>query len=130
MTWGLYVYDIRRNIWLKEDDTQYMDMAFHDGCMYLLSKEGKLERIDPTGNQSEIEWSATFCPFHETVNEKKGYSKFHMRLELGVNAWVAVEIKRDTDTKWEEVYQVHAEHTLEEAFRGIGASLYKPASQH
>ncbi len=120
MTWGLYVYDIRRNIWLKEDDTQYVDIAFCDGCIYLLSKDGKLERVDPTGIQSEIEWSATFCPFHETVNEKKGYSKFHMRLELGVNAWVAVEIKRDTDTKWEEVYQTHAEHTLEETFRGIG----------
>lgn len=120
MTWGLYVYDIRRNIWLKEDDTRYMDMAFYDGAIYLLSEEGKLERVNPVGDQSEIEWSATFCPFHETVNERKGYSKFHMRLELGVNAWVAVEIKRDTDTKWEEVYQTHAEHTFEELVRGAG----------
>ena len=119
MTWGLYVYDIRRNIWLKEDDTQYVDIAFCDGCIYLLSEDGKLERVDPTGIQSEIEWSATFCPFHETVNERKGYSKFHMRLELGVNAWVAVEIRRDTDTKWEEVYQTHADYTLEGALSGL-----------
>ena len=116
--WGLYVYDVRRNIWLKENDSEYYDMVYYEDGIYLLSSSGNLEK-NWGGDQVETEWSATFCPFHETVNEKKGYSKFHMRLELGLNAWVAVEIRRDTDTRWEEVYQTHADYTLEGALSGL-----------
>jgi hypothetical protein len=105
--WGVYVFDVKRNMWLMEDDTHCVDMAFHDGHMYLLAENGTLYKIDPDLDQSGIEWSVTFCPFHETVNERKGYSKFHMRLEMAAGAWLAVEIKRDTDTKWAEVYKTH-----------------------
>ena len=107
--WGVYVFDVKRNIWLQEDDTHCVGMAFHDGYMYLLDSTGGLWKIDPDRERSEIEWSVTFCPFHETVNERKGYSKFHMRLEMAANAWLRVEVKRDIDTKWEEVYTVHNE---------------------
>lgn len=107
--WGVYVYDVKRNMWLQEDDVHCVDMTFHDGHMYLLREDGKLQKIDPTLDCSGIEWSMTFCPFHETVNERKGYSKFHMRLEMAAGAWLAVEVKRDTDTKWEEVYRTHNE---------------------
>ena len=105
--WGVYVFDVKRNMWLKEDDTHCVDMAFHDGYLYLLHADGGLWKIDPEGDRSEIEWSMTFCPFHETVNERKGYSRFHMRLELAAGAWLSVEVKRDIDNLWETVYTTH-----------------------
>lgn len=108
-TWGVYVFDVKRNLWLQEDETQCVDMAFHDGHVYMLAADGGLYKVDPEGDRAEMQWSVTFCPFHETVNERKGYSKFHMRLELAAGAWLSVEVKRDIDTKWEQVYTVHNE---------------------
>lgn len=102
--WGVYVYDVSRNIWLKEDNLQCVDMAFHDGHVYLLSADCCLYRIDSELEKTDMEWSATFCPFNETINERKGYSKFHLRLELDAGSWLTVEIKRDNEQRWQKVY--------------------------
>lgn len=105
--WHLFVYDVLRNIWLREDGSHCVDMAFHNGYVYLLLASGQLVKIDSEAEE-QIEWSATLCPFNETMNERKGYSKFHLRLELGDDALLNVEIKRDNDTKWAKVYSTHS----------------------
>ena len=108
--WGLYVYDVLRGVWLREDGTECVDMAFHDGHVHLLRTDGQLVRIDQSAEE-EIEWSATFCPFSETMNERKGYSKFHLRMDLGAKSWLSVEIKRDNDNRWQKVYTTHNERS-------------------
>ena len=65
-------------------------------------------KIDPDAEEN-IEWSVTFCPFNETMNERKIYSKFHLRLELGEKSWISVEIRRDNAPKWDTVYTTHNE---------------------
>ena len=107
--WSVYVFDVKRNMWLKEDETHCVDMAFHDGHLYMLTADGKLNKIDPALPRDDVEWSMTFCPFHETVNERKGYSKFHLRMEMAAGAWLTVEVKRDGASKWETVYTTHNE---------------------
>lgn len=105
--WGLYVYDVLKNIWLREDDTHAYDMTFYDGHVYFIDESGALYKVDRTAGREDIEWSATFCPFNETVNEKKGYSKFHLRIDMAKGAWLMVDVKADTDTQWREVYKTH-----------------------
>lgn len=108
-TWNMFTYDVAKNIWLREDDTHAVDMAFHDGKVYFLAEEGGLYYIDKTADRSDIEWGATFCTMHETMNERKGYSKFHLRMDLSAGAWIAVDIKTDNDTQWQQVYTTHNE---------------------
>ena len=105
----LFSYDVKRNIWLREDDTQAVDMTFHDGKVYFLDARGGLYYIDKTADRSNIEWGATFCTIHETMNERKGYSKFHLRMDLDAGAWLAVDVKTDNDLQWHEVYTTHNE---------------------
>ena len=107
--WGLYVLDLATKMWLKEDNTHALDMAFCDGKVHMLTDDGELAIVDKESIDETSEWSVTFCPFNETINEKKVYSKFHLRLELGEKAWLCVEIKRDTDTKWHTVFTTHNE---------------------
>ena len=107
--WKVYVYDVLRGIWLAEDDVQCVDMAFHNGCVHMLCADGKLLRVDETLDRSDVEWSATLCPFNETMNERKGYSKFHLRMELAAGAWLTVEVKRDNAQRWDKVYTTHNE---------------------
>lgn len=107
--WGLYVYDVLRDLWVQEDELHAVDMAWHDGHVYLLDVDGVLWSIDREADIGNLEWSLTFCPFNETMNERKGYSKFHIRMELAAKAWLTVEVKRDHDRVWERVYTTHNE---------------------
>ena len=108
-TYSMFVYDVIKNIWLREDDTHAVDMAFYDGKVYYLDSRGGLYYIDKAADRSNIEWGATFCTMHETVNERKGYSKFHLRMDLSAGAWLAVDIKTDNDLQWRQIYTTHNE---------------------
>lgn len=105
--WHLFTYDVLKNIWLREDNTQAVDMVFHDGKVHYIDSGGTLYVIDKTAERKDIEWGATFCTLHETINERKGYSKFHLRMDLSAGAWIAVDIKTDNDTRWQQVYTTH-----------------------
>ena len=107
--YGLFVYDVRKNLWVQEDSIACNDMEFGEGRVWMLTKDSlwavKRDSDEDTynGETLPIEWSVTFCPFNEVMNERKGYSKFHMRLDLSEGASLLVEVKRNTDTQWEEV---------------------------
>ena len=104
---SLYCYDVMRNIWLREDETDAVDMAFHDGKVYFLDARGGLYYIDKEADRSNIEWEAVFCTINETIYERKGYSKFQLRMDLDEGAWLAVDIKTDTNPVWNQVYTTH-----------------------
>lgn len=108
-TYSMFAYDVAKNIWLREDDTNAVDMTFYEGKVYFLDSRGGLYYIDKTADRNDIEWGATFCTIHETMNERKGYSKFHLRMDLSAGAWLAVDIKTDNDLKWQQVYTTHNE---------------------
>lgn len=108
--WNLFTLDVTKNIWLREDDTQAVDMTFYNGKVYYIDNKGGLYCIDKTADRSDVEWSATFCTIHETINERKGYSKFHLRMDLSAGAWLAVDVKTDNDTQWRQVYTTHNEN--------------------
>ncbi len=109
--WNFFVYDVLRGIWLREDDTQAVDMTFHDGKVYFLDAQGGLYYIDQTKPRGDVEWGATFCTIHETVHERKVYSKFHLRMTLEAGSWVAVDIKTDNEPQWKQVYTTHSYDT-------------------
>ena len=102
--WHLYVYDVTKGIWLEEDGTHAVDMAFYDGCVYYIDSGGGLFKVDHDADRSGVEWSMTFCPFTETMYEKKGYSRFLMRVEMAEDSWLSVDVRTDQDSKWRRVY--------------------------
>lgn len=108
--WGLFTYDVRRNIWLREDDTHAYDMENVEGKLCFIDSNGSLYRVNGDTSLSDevIDWSVTFCPFTETINERKGYSKLGIRMDLGENSYLTVEISIDNG-KWEKVYTTHNE---------------------
>ena len=36
--------------------------------------------------------------------EKKGYSRFLMRVEMAEDSWLSVDVRTDQDSKWRRVY--------------------------
>lgn len=108
-TWNLFSYDVAKNIWLREDDTHAVDMAFYDGKVYFVDVNGGMYCIDKTAECDDIEWSATFCTINETMYERKGYSKFQLRMDLSESSWLSVDIKTDNQPQWRQIYTTHNE---------------------
>lgn len=103
---AIYTYDISKGIWLKEDKVSVIDFADIEGRLYYIDEQGwKYKTADNSSNEV-INWSATFCPFTELINERKGYSKLNFRIALGAGAWLKIEIKTD-DSLWNTVYTTH-----------------------
>lgn len=107
--WNLFVYDVLKGIWLREDATHAVDLANHEGSVYFIADDGGLYKIDREATREDVEWSATFCPFNETMDERKGYARFNMRIDMAAGAWLAVDIKTDQDEVWKEYYITHNE---------------------
>ena len=107
-TWGLFVYDTLRGIWLREDETHATDFAYLDGTLYYL--DGTTKKVMATGQddseEGRIDWYATFAPFTEQVNERKCYSKLYMRLQVEKGAWMQVFISCDKGP-WKKVWATH-----------------------
>jgi len=105
---SLFAFDVAKNIWLREDDTIAWDMTFHNGKVYYANSDG-VYYINKSADRSDIEWGATFSTIHETINERKGYSKFQLRMDLSAGAWLALDIKTDNEPAWRQVYTTHNE---------------------
>ena len=109
--WELYVLDTARGIWLREDNTHAADWAYLDGTLYYL--DGATGKVMMTGQdrseEGRIPWSATLCPFNETVHGRKGYSRLYLRADLEAGAWVKAEVSAD-GAPFKQVYLGHDEN--------------------
>lgn len=104
--WGLYVYDVGKRLWMREDETHAVDMAMFEGRVhYLNATDGKIYTIG--GGNENVEWSATLCPFTEITTETKHYTKFSMRAELDAGSYMDVEISTDGGP-WKKVKTIQA----------------------
>lgn len=134
----LMVLDINRGVWHKEDqpilvstcqiddrmyfiehDSEYLTCGNSAICnAYLLCgmgepKEGVIKVVNPanaTETYDEMEWSATFGPFDEFIENRKIYSKILMRLLRKSDSYVNVYISIN-EGEWEKVYEFNPAST-------------------
>lgn len=91
----LFVYDTRNGILLKEDNTEFKGTARFEGGLLYIDADGGLNRITESCDTEGVEWSADFRELTETVNEKKGYSRICLRVELDEGAHINAELALD-----------------------------------
>lgn len=102
-TWGLYVYDVLRGLWIHEDSTHVLGFAAKEGSLYYLdSDSGELLRME--AGTGDVVWSATMAEVNETVPERKGYGKVFLRVEL-LSGFMKVEANVDR-AGWRQISTV------------------------
>ena len=127
----LMVLDIDRGLWHKEDYIKFHDTCAIDNKMffithdsegltcgndvitdsYLLVGSGEAEEgvvgvvnpTNPTETYDGMDWSATFGPFDEYIENRKIYSKLMLRLVRKGESYVNVYISIN-EGEWEQVY--------------------------
>lgn len=93
--WETLCYSTETGLWMKESNDHVVAFANLGGELYFLTEEGIFHREGETDGEKMVTWGATFAPFHETVHNKKGYSRLLLRLELEEGAWMEVDISTD-----------------------------------
>lgn len=99
----LYVYDTQKRMWHIEDETAAMDFCRWDGTTYLLAENGKIWTVDRDEGENEEEdfdWFAEFGDITDDDPNKKGVSKFQIRLELEDGASCQLKARFDSVGDW------------------------------
>lgn len=122
-------FDIGKGVWHREDNTRFKgSCTVGDKLHFITYNEPELlcsnsvfcapglvmggpnrpaeisiiNPVDPAEDYEELEWMATFGPFHEYLEEKKIYSKLALRLKARGKSEVKVYIALD-EGEWELV---------------------------
>ena len=124
--WQFYVYDTLRNMWHIEDDTHAAYFTLWRGNVYFLNADGEIwcvmlrgaEAPDDILLEPDVEWRAEFADMVDNNPNRKGMTKFQIRLRLDPGAEVRVYIRYDSETEWQLVQSA--------AYREKKSSYYLP----
>jgi hypothetical protein len=108
----LFVYDTERGLWHREDESRALGFAYHDSNLYMLCDDGGLWLIgnvmEPPADilQTEtVEWSVETADFSEQAPEKKGVTKFYLRLEADEGAQFEIWVRYDSAGEWSRIWE-------------------------
>lgn len=99
--WGLYVHDLKKNLWHKEDDLHALFMAYGEGDLYCIDAEENLYTME--GDREElIEWTLESGDMLEGSVEYKYLKRLLFNLWLEPGSEVDVFIKCDGQEEFEK----------------------------
>jgi hypothetical protein len=104
----LFVYDTKRGMWHREDDTQAAEFCNCRGDLYYIDyTDNQIKTVKGTGDSKEasnIEWMAETGVIGIASPDKKYVSRIDIRLSMTVGARVFIHIQYDSLGDWEQVY--------------------------
>lgn len=109
----LFVFDLRKGLWHKEDHTKVIDFSYIKGqLLYIDAADNKIYSTStdvPIAEDRAIKWMALLGDYDEYIEEKKVYSKLQMRLKLEADSSIMVNVQFDNSGTWEQVAHIYAE---------------------
>lgn len=111
--WGLFVYDAKREIWIKEDALRVSHFAALEGELYALSGKSILALGGTLGEPEPfVSWMAESGILYYQYPDRKYLSRYNFRLQMEEGAWMDIFIQYDSSGIWERKGRIK--------FRGTG----------
>lgn len=88
----LLVYDPRRHIWHREDDTPFVSFARCGGSLYAATKSTVLRFCS---GEECVDWSVTTAPITQNTFSHKGIYTMFLRLKMNTGTETAVSVSED-----------------------------------
>lgn len=109
--WYMFVYDIARNMWHIEDNTQASCFAFlKDKLLFIDAGANKIFSTaydtEPIPTDKKIEWMAVLGEYDEHQENKKIYSQIDMRLKMEEDSEITISISVDNGD-WEHLRHIY-----------------------
>lgn len=106
--WHLFVYDTKRGMWHREDETQVVDFCNCRGDLYFIDYADKqIKTVRGTGDvlePNEIQWEAITGSIGTESPDKKYISRLDVRMSMKVGTRVYFYIDYDSAGKWEHLF--------------------------
>lgn len=111
--WHLLVFDGKRGLWHREDDTQAIMLADLDDELYLLRADGAVIAMYGTEGEQEgmVPWSATFCVDGYEYEAQKYLKRYNLRMSMEKGAEVTLYIQYNGDGHWIKMGTMHGRDT-------------------
>lgn len=103
--WHLFVYDVKRGLWIREDNTMALYFADIDNELYYIDGDGnELKTINGTEGKEEdkFPWKIVFGDIGYEYFQKKYLSRFNIRMSLEEDGWAEIYTEYDSNGIWEK----------------------------
>ena len=102
----LFVYDTRKGLWHKEDNTKVTEFCNCRGELYYIDSDNKIKTVRGTGKKdtSMVEWMAETGILGTDSPDKKYISRLDIRLSLAVGSRVYIYAQYDSIDAWEQIF--------------------------
>lgn len=103
----LFVYDTKKGVWHKEDNTQAMEFCNCRGELYYIDHSDKqIKTVKGTGtvDTTAIEWEAITGVIGTDSPDKKYISRIDVRLSLKLGTTVYFFVQYDSSGVWEKLH--------------------------
>ena len=100
--WDLFVYDLRRGIWMREDGLHVTDFARLGDELYALTEDRELLALLGSVGTPEpfVRWAAETGLLYYQLPDRKYVSRFNLRLSLEEGAELTVDVMYDSSGEW------------------------------
>ena len=99
--WSLFVYDIRRNLWLREDELHALCFAALGDELFCLTEDALFAMAGSVGTpEPYVAWEAETGMLYYQYPDRKYLSRFNLRLYMEEGAQLDVYLMYDSGGEW------------------------------
>ena len=105
--YSLFVYDLLRGLWHKEDNTHALDFcSCGDDLYYIEASRNHIKSVRGAGatEKTPVEWEAVTGVIGTDSPDKKYISRLDVRMSLVPGARVYIYVQYDSMGGWEQLY--------------------------
>ena len=115
--WHLFVFDTKKGMWHREDDTQATEFCNCRGELYFIDygdETKTIKTVRGTGNahESSVKWSAETGIIGTDSPDKKYISRIDVRLLINIGSKVSIYAEYDSLGAWEHVLTMEGKSLL------------------
>lgn len=103
-TYHLFVYDVAKNMWHKEDNTQIDSFCSCDGELYFIDHaDQQIKTMFGSGTKdtAPVKWKAETGVLGTDSPDKKYISRLNVRMSLDIGTRVRIFVQYDSSGKWD-----------------------------
>ena len=111
--WYLFVFDVSKGMWHKEDKTRADAFCSCNGEIYFIDHSDKqIKTLLGSGKKeaTEVKWRAETGVLGTSLPDKKYISKLLVRMALGIGTRIMFSIQYDSCGEWERIYSAVGTH--------------------
>ena len=107
--YNLFVYDTKKGMWHREDDTQATAFCNCRGELYYIDYADKqIKTVRGTGrvDANAVQWEAVTGIIGIYTPDKKYVSRIDVRMSLGLGTRATIYAEYDSSGAWEHIYEM------------------------